>query len=185
MRTERLTLRAWTAEDRALFAEMNADPVVMEHFPATLTRDESDAFVDRIEAGFEARGFGLWVVDVDGSGFAGFTGLAVPRFRVAWMTGRPEPPVEVGWRLRRDAWGHGFATEAARAALAFGFDGVGLEEIVSFTVVGNLRSQAVMRRLGMTRLAFYDHPVEDRDPLPSVAYVLGAADWRHGPRPSR
>ena len=177
LRTERLVLRGWTEADRALFAEMNADPVVMEHFPSTMTREQSDAFVERIEANFEQHGFGLWVVDVFGEGFAGFTGLLVPRFHVDWMDERAEPVVEVGWRLRRDAWGHGYASEAARAAVRFGFEEGGLDEIVSFTVVGNLRSQAVMQRLGMSRLTTYDHPVEGREPLPSVAYLLTRADF--------
>jgi RimJ/RimL family protein N-acetyltransferase len=173
-------MRAWTEADRAPFAAMNADPVVMEHFPSTMTREQSDAFVDRIERQFDEHGFGLWVVDVDGIGFVGFTGLLVPRFHVDWMDDRAQPVVEVGWRLRRDAWGHGYATEAGRAAVAFGFDRVGLEEILSFTLVGNLRSQAVMRRLGMRPLTTYDHPVEGRDPMPSVAYLLERADFGGG-----
>jgi RimJ/RimL family protein N-acetyltransferase len=172
LHTERLTLRHWTEADREPFAALNADPVVMEHFPATLDRRQSDAFVDRIEAQFEERGFGPWAVDVDGMGFVGFTGLLVPRFHATWMDDREQPVVEVGWRLRRDAWGHGYATEAARAAVDFAFDELGRQDVVSMTVVGNVRSQAVMRRLGMRRLAFYDHPVEGIPPLPSVVYLL-------------
>jgi ribosomal-protein-alanine N-acetyltransferase len=172
LRTARLTLRHWTDADREPFAALNADPVVMEHFPSTLDRGQSDAFVDRIEAQFEELGFGPWAVDVEGIGFIGFTGLLVPRFHVDWMDDRQQPVVEVGWRLRRDAWGHGYATEAARAAVAFAFDELGRDEVVSMTVVGNLRSQAVMRRLGMHVLAFYDHPVEGIPPLPSVVHLL-------------
>ena len=182
LRTDRLRLRAWTEADREPFAAMNADADVMEHFPATLSRTESDAFVDRIQGGFARHGFGLWVVDADGV-FVGFTGLAVPRFHVAWMAGREQPVVEVGWRLTRSAWGNGYATEAARAALGFAFGSVGRREVVSFTTVGNLRSQAVMHRLGMSRLATYDHPVEGRPPLPSVVFLVNAQDWAHGPRP--
>ena len=161
---------------------MNADPVVMEHFPATMNREQSDAFVDRIEAQFEQHGFGPWVVDVDGVGFVGFTGLLLPRFHVDWMDDRAQPVVEVGWRLARSAWGHGYATEAARAAVAFGFDRVDLEEIVSLTLVGNLRSQAVMQRLGMHPLTTYDHPVEGREPMPSVAYLLTRDDFEQQSR---
>lgn len=172
LRTGRLILRGWTDADRDVFAELNTDPVVMEHFPSTLTRAESDAFVDRIEAGFAEHGFGLWAVTLAATGeFIGFTGLSVPRFHVAWMDGRPQQPVvEVGWRLKRSAWGHGYATEAARTVLGLGFEDLGLLEIVSFTTVSNVRSQAVMRRIGMTRLVHYDHPVPGHDPLPSVAY---------------
>jgi ribosomal-protein-alanine N-acetyltransferase len=146
LRTERLALRRWRDADREPFAALNADPTVMERLATTLTRDESDAFVDRIERGFEERGFGLWAVEViEGPSFVGFVGLNVPSFEAEFT-----PCVEVGWRLARDAWGHGYATEAARAAIADGFTRVGLDEIVSFTTPGHTRSRAVMERLGMT-----------------------------------
>ena len=171
--TARLVMRGWTATDRDVFAAMNADPEVMEHFPATMSRSESDAFVNRIEQGFDARGFGLWALELRESGrYIGFTGLSVPRFHAPWMEEREQPVVEVGWRLVRSAWGRGLASEAAREACRFGFEEVGRREITSFTVVGNLRSQAVMRRLGMTPLAEYDHPVVGHAPLPSVAFLL-------------
>lgn len=135
---------------------MNADPVVMEHFPGTLTRRESDELVERIEAGFVENGFFLWAVEVRASNeFIGFTGLAAPGFEAHFT-----PAVEVGWRLARSAWGNGYATEAARAAVAFGFEEVGLSEIVSFTTPVNRRSRAVMERLGMSRdpRDDFDHP---------------------------
>lgn len=128
----------------------------MEHFPAQLSREASDELVERIEAGFEAHGFGLWALELrQGGGFIGFAGLAVPAFEAHFM-----PAVEVGWRLARSAWGYGFATEAGRAALAFGFEEAGLDEIVSFTTVSNRRSRAVMERLGMRRdpADDFDHP---------------------------
>jgi RimJ/RimL family protein N-acetyltransferase len=144
--TDRLLLRRWRPEDRAPFAALNADPEVMEHFPARLTRAESDAFVDRIEAGFAEHGFGLWAVEVQATGeFIGFTGLAVPSFDAPFT-----PAVEIGWRLARPAWGHGYASEAARGALDAAFTRYGLAEVVSFTSVDNVRSQAVMLRIGMT-----------------------------------
>ncbi|MGZ4472412.1 MAG: GNAT family N-acetyltransferase [Nocardioidaceae bacterium] len=175
LRTERLLLRGWTAADRDGFAALNADAEVMEHFPSTMTRAESDAAVNRIEAGFAAHGFGLWAVEVVATGeYVGFTGLSVPRFHVPWMDQRHQPVVEVGWRLRRTAWGRGYASEAARAAVAFGFQDVGLPEVVSFTTLTNVRSQKVMERIGMHRLATYDHPIEGADPLPSVVYLLTA-----------
>jgi RimJ/RimL family protein N-acetyltransferase len=156
LHTDRLLLRRWRPEDRAPFAALNADPEVMEHFPARLTRAESDAFVDRIEAGFAEHGFGLWAVEVQATGeFIGFTGLAVPSFDAPFT-----PAVEVGWRLARPAWGHGYASEAARRALAAAFTTYGLAEVVSFTSVDNVRSQAVMRRIGMTHdpADDFDHP---------------------------
>lgn len=126
----------------------------MAHFPATLTRAESDLLIERIEAGFEENGFGLWAVEVrEDEEFIGFVGLGVPEFEAHFT-----PAVEVGWRLARSAWGHGFATEAGRAALEFGFEVANLSEVVSFTTVANQRSRAVMERLGMAH-----DPVEDFD----------------------
>ncbi len=156
LRTERLVLRRWRPNDREPFAHLNADPVVMEHFVSTLTRDESDAFAERIEEGFERRGYGLWAVDVPAvCDFIGFVGLAYHDFPAHFT-----PAVEIGWRLDRDHWGHGYATEAARAAITDGFERVGLEQIVSFTVPANVRSTRVMERLGMTHdpADDFDHP---------------------------
>ncbi|WP_214410333.1 GNAT family N-acetyltransferase [Sphaerisporangium fuscum] len=177
LQTERLILRRWREDDKEPFAEMNADPEVMEHFPSTLTREESDAMVGRIMAGIEEHGYGLWAVEVKETGrFVGFTGIVWQTFEAHFT-----PAVEVGWRLRRDAWGHGYATEAATAALDHGFGPAGLTDIVSMTARSNVRSQAVMRRLGMT----YD-PADDFEhpkpppgsPLrPHVLYRLTAADW--------
>jgi len=139
-----------------LFAELNADPAVMAFMPALLDRRESDALATRIREQFELRGFGLWAVEVPGQvPFIGYVGLSVPRFAAVFT-----PCVEVGWRLARAHWGRGYATEAARASVAFGFDRVGLEEIVSFTVPANIRSIGVMERLGMTHdpADDFDHP---------------------------
>ena len=144
------------AADREPFAAMNADPEVMEHFPAPLTRDESDALVDRIEAGFDEQGWGLWALEERESGaFLGFTGLNRPGFDAHFT-----PAVEIGWRLARPAWGRGYASEAARAAAAFAFETLALDELVSFTAVANVRSQRVMQRIGMTRdpADDFDHP---------------------------
>jgi ribosomal-protein-alanine N-acetyltransferase len=153
LRTERLILRRWRDSDREPFAELNADDETMRFFPATQTREESDAFVDRINAQFDEHGWGLWAVEVAGGApFVGFVGLSVPRFA-------PEL-VEAGWRLHRDHWGNGYATEAARESLRFGFDELQLEEIVSFTTVANLPSRKVMERIGMTHdpSRDFDHP---------------------------
>ncbi len=162
LRTERLLLRRWRDTDRAPFAALNADPAVMEHLPAPLSREESDAFVDRIEAEFEAVGYGLWAVEVVESGrFIGYVGLhRVPFASHFSPTASGTPAVEVGWRLAQEHWGHGDATEAARAAVGHGLHVVGLEEIVSFTSPDNERSWRVMERLGMTRdpRDDFDHP---------------------------
>jgi RimJ/RimL family protein N-acetyltransferase len=156
LRTDRLRLRRWRLEDREPFAAMNADPRVMEFLPALLTREESDAMMARIEARFEKSGYGLWAVEVvGGAPFAGYVGLSMPSFQAKFT-----PCVEIGWRFAFDHWGHGYATEGARAALAFGFDVVGLSEIVSFTVPDNVRSWRVMEKIGMMRDPNddFDHP---------------------------
>jgi len=147
LRTERLLLRRWRDEDREPFAALNADPLVMEHFPSVLTRAESDALVDRIEGRFEESGFGLWAVEVPAvAPFIGFIGLAPIPDDLPFA-----PAMEVGWRLARRHWGQGYATEGARAALRCGAETFGINEFVSMTARSNLRSQRVMRRLGMVR----------------------------------
>ena len=184
LRTERLLLREWREDDRAPFADLNADPEVMEHFPATMTRAESDAFADRIAARLDEVGWGLWAVEVVATGeFIGFTGLAMPRFEAHFT-----PAVEIGWRLARTAWGHGYATEAARHALEFAFVDLELPEIVSFTAVGNGRSRAVMERIGMTHdpADDFDHPLlpEGHPLCRHVLYRKPApASPRHRPAP--
>jgi RimJ/RimL family protein N-acetyltransferase len=147
-------LRDWRDEDLAPFAALNANPQVMEHLPSVLLRVESDALAARIRAELAERGFGLWALEVPGAApFVGFTGLSVPRFS-AHIT----PFVEIGWRIAREHWGRGYATEAARASLSFGFERLALAEIVAFTAAGNTRSRRVMEKLGMT----YD-PADDFD----------------------
>lgn len=147
-------LRRWKAEDRAPFAELNADSEVMRYFPRPLTSDESDALVDRIENGFNQNGFGLWAVAVDGR-FAGFTGLNRTSFDTPMG-----PHVEIGWRLARWAWGHGYATEAAGRVIEYAFGELALDEVYSFTTESNARSEGVMKRIGMTRRVDldFDHP---------------------------
>jgi RimJ/RimL family protein N-acetyltransferase len=157
IRTERLILRAWRPDDLPAFSALNADPEVMRFLPKLLTREESDARVEAICQHFQRHGFGLWAVEAPGiASLIGFTGLSVPTFEAPFM-----PCVEIGWRLARRAWGHGYATEAARAALQFGFQELGLKSIVSYTVPENVRSWRVMERLGMTHdpANDFEHPL--------------------------
>lgn len=155
LRGERVLLRGWSEEDLAPFAAMNADARVMEHYPALLTRVQSDNFVrQRVVPQFADRGFGLWALEVPGvAPFVGYVGLQVPTFEAHFT-----PCVEIGWRLAFPSWGRGYAIEAARVAVAFGFNDAGLEEIVSFTVPANRRSIAVMERLGMSYGGAFEHP---------------------------
>ena len=171
--TKRLVLRRWREADREPFAELNGDPQTLLFFPQTFDRAASDALIDRAEANFEVLGYGLWALEVKETGqFIGFTGLAPMPAGVPGAGG-----VEIGWRLARHAWHHGYATEAARAALRVAFDSLGLAEIWSMTAVLNEPSQAVMRRLGMTEVARFEHPrVPDGHPVkPHVTYHLARA----------
>ncbi|MBS0445480.1 MAG: GNAT family N-acetyltransferase [Proteobacteria bacterium] len=176
--TPRLRLRGWRDADRAPFAALNADPTVMEYFPAAISREASDAGIAAWQAQLDERGWSNWAVERRDSGeFIGFVGLSVPR-----RTLPCSPCVEIGWRLARAHWGHGFASEAARASLAIGFDTIGLAEIVSFTALDNRRSRAVMERIGMTNdpAEDFEHPgVPEGHALRlHCLYRLGRDAWR-------
>ena len=180
LRTARLLLREWEASDLAHFAALNADARVMELLLGPMSRSESDALAQRMRARFEELGFGWWAVEAPGrASFVGALGLSAPRFSAPFT-----PCVEIGWRFAAEHWGQGYATEAARAVLRFGFEDMGLREIVAFTVPHNRRSRAVMERLGMTRREEddFDHPLVERGhPLVRhVLYRLGREDWRAG-----
>jgi RimJ/RimL family protein N-acetyltransferase len=156
IRTARLLMRPWRENDNDPFAAMNADPRVMEYFPALLSPAESAASADRIRRHWTDHGYGLWVIEIPGEfSFIGFVGLSRPNFEAHFT-----PCVEVGWRLAAEHWGRGYATEAARAALRVGFGELSLDEIVSFTTAANRRSVRVMERLGMRRSPEddFDHP---------------------------
>jgi ribosomal-protein-alanine N-acetyltransferase len=175
--TERLLLRRWRSSDEGPFAALNGDEEVMEHFPNILTRAESDWMLADLEARFERQGYGLWAVEVRATGeMIGFVGLNLPTFKEHFM-----PAVEVGWRLSKSAWGHGYATEAARASLSYGFSEAGLDEIVAMTTTTNSRSAAVMERLGMSRdpADDFEHPaIEQGHPLRRhILYRISAAEW--------
>ncbi|CAM3517579.1 GNAT family N-acetyltransferase [Parendozoicomonas haliclonae] len=153
--TERLLLRQWKESDREPFHRMCRDPQVMEYFPALLSRSESDERIDRCKALIDEKGWGFWALEYKQTGeFIGFTGLNTPQDDLPFS-----PCVEIGWRLSPAFWGKGLAIEAAQAALTFGFEQLQLEEIVSFAVKDNLKSTAVMERLGMIREPnTFEHP---------------------------
>jgi ribosomal-protein-alanine N-acetyltransferase len=186
LHTTRLMLRRWRDGDREVFAQINADPEVMRFRLRTLTRQESDSFMDAIEACFDQNGFGHWAVErAHDHRVIGFIGLEVAAEEMPFR-----PLVHIGWHLAPDAWHHGYATEGAAAVLDFAFDEIGLSEVVAHTSVRNEPSQAVMRSLGMTH-----NPADDFDGpwyppehpnRPFVLYRLTEADWRKrtfGPEP--
>jgi RimJ/RimL family protein N-acetyltransferase len=175
--TERLILRQWRDSDREPFRRMNADAAVMEFMPKRLTAEESDGLADRIQKRLEERGFGLFAAELRETGsFIGFVGLSAPAFEAHFT-----PCLEIGWRLAREFWGSGYATEGANAVLRLAFMSLELSEVVSFTAALNVRSRGVMERLGMVRNTKddFDHPMlSATDPLrPHVLYRLARADW--------
>lgn len=173
--TERLRLRQWRPSDRGPFATLNADPRVMACFPAPLEPIASDAMADRCAALITERGWGFWAAEEKTGGqFIGFVGLHVPSPALPFS-----PCVEIGWRLAFPWWGQGLASEAARGALHIGFARLELPEIVAFTTLGNLRSRAVMARLGMREAGGFEHPDLPSDsPLrPHCLYRLSRQTW--------
>lgn len=178
--TDRLICRRWRPGDLAPFAELNACPITMEYFPNTFSYEQTAKIIERIESGFSTEGFGLWALETRDTGrFIGFTGLSRPSFEAEFM-----PCAEIGWRLRRDSWGQGYAREAAAAAIDDGFTRVNLAEIVSFTACTNTRSIRVMQKLGMTnqKSENFLHPaLADGHALkPHVLYRLKRSDWTSG-----
>lgn len=180
IRTDRLLLRRWRDADRPAFHALNADPAVMATIGPVMSRAESDAFLNRIEERFDRDGFGLWCVELDGVSI-GFTGFMAPWFRDG---------IEIGWRIRSQHWGAGYAPEAAAACLAVGFTpeangGFGFREVISFTAAINEKSRRVMDKLGLVRDhdGDFEHPgVPDGDPLrPHVLYRIDADRYRGGP----
>lgn len=159
LETERLILRPWRDSDLVPFAELNADPEVMRYFPAPLGRADSDRLARRLGQKFAAQGWGWWAVEVRGGApFIGFVGLNIPDYAEELPF---SPAFEIGWRLARAHWRKGYAKEAAAEVLRFAFEDLGREEVVSFTAVANLPSQAVMRSIGMMRdpSGDFDHPL--------------------------
>lgn len=188
METKRLYLRTWQDGDLDPFAEMCADPEVMRYFPDVMTRDKSELLISRCIEKQERDGFSMAPVETKATGeFLGFVGLNTPTYAAPLPF---EPCVEIGWRLKRSSWGKVYASEAAHAWLRFGFETIGLEEIVAFTIPANEPSQKVMRRLGMRRDPDGDflHPSlpEDHPVAPHVFYRLAKEDWmersEHGDR---
>lgn len=176
LETARLRLRQWTNDDKTALARLNANARVMEFFPHTLSRAESDALAERIMRALMHRGWGWWAVEVKNQHrFIGFVGISIPSADLPF-----NPCVEVGWRLDYPYWGNGYATEAARAAISFGFGTLNLEKIVSFTTLLNTRSQAVMKKLGMQRGSeTFIHPdvPEGSDLQEHCFYQLSQDSW--------
>lgn len=176
LKTQRLLLRQWQEDDRAIFAQINADPNVMKYYPDILNENESNQIAVKLESLISGRGWGLWAVEKkDDNNFIGFVGLHEPEYDLPVT-----PCVEIGWRLGKEYWGHGYATEAASAALDFAFGRLGLEQVYSFASVSNKRSLAVMQRLGMvnTKLNFQHPVIPEHSPLREhYLYKINRSQW--------
>ncbi len=175
LETPRLRLRQWLAKDYAAYAAMCADEDVMRYFPRPLTRSESNSKIQKMQKLIKENGWGFWAVELKESGeLIGLTGLNKPR-DLPFLKG-----IEVGWQYKVSAWGQGYATEAAKYALEFGFDSLALKNIIAFTAEINQPSRAVMQRLGMQKTAKdFAHPgVPDGNPLKQhVLYTISNEDW--------
>lgn len=181
LETERLYLRQWQPSDFAIFADMNDDPEVMRYFPKLLSATVSDIIANKCQQLIKDKGWGFWAVSLkDGSeksdAFIGFVGLNETHADLHFA-----PCVEIAWRLRKEFWGQGYATEAANASLKFAFEELALDEVVAFTAVINKRSQSVMERLGMTNTQdnFYHPALTSNHPLAEhVLYKINQQEWR-------
>jgi 3-dehydroquinate dehydratase/shikimate dehydrogenase len=179
LKTKRLILRPWKKEDLEPFAALNADLQVMEYFPSTLSREESDQLAGRIQAKFAEKGWGMWAVSAPAiADFIGFIGLNFVDSFSAPFT----PAVEIGWRLGSGFWGQGYAVEGALASLQYGFETLHLNEIVSFTATQNQRSRRVMEKIGMhhNMKDDFDHPkLPEGHPLRRhVLYRFRKEEWK-------
>jgi len=177
IKTERLLMRHWRDEDLALFAKLNADADVMEYYPKILTTTESDAMADKISTLLNERGWGFWAVEQSSDrSFIGFVGLHKPLYELPVT-----PCVEIGWRLAKNFWGKGYATEAALAALEYAFQQLDLTQVYSFTSVSNYKSRSVMERIKMKNIhKNFEHPIIPIDhPLREhVLYKINQCDWQ-------
>lgn len=176
LQTDRLILRQWTAQDRVQFAKINSDPEVMKYYPETLSSEASNAMADKIEDLINTQGWGFWALELkQDSKFIGFTGLHKPHYELPIT-----PCVEIGWRLAKEHWGKGYATEAGRAALNTAFSTLQLPEVYSFATITNSLSIAVMQRLNMKNMhSNFDHPVmPSTSPLKEhCLYKISHSQW--------
>lgn len=169
--TQRLIFRDWEERDLSEFRAMNKDPEVMKYFPKALSDGETQAFYDRIQDEFRDSGYGLYAVETKHNGeFIGFIGFHKATFEADFT-----PCVEIGWRLKRAAWGNGYATEGAKACLDYARRELGFDKVYSFTAKINLRSENVMKKIGLKKISEFNHPVLD-DSSPLMVHVLYAVE---------
>lgn len=153
-KSDRLGFRSWSKNDLDAFAELNADEAVMEHFPETLTKERTKGFIERLQIHYNERGYCYFATEVVGTGeFIGFIGLAYQRYQTTFS-----PGVDIGWRLKKSAWGNGYATEGAKRCLDYAFNDLKLEKVFSTCTIDNTKSENVMRKIGMKKMGRFKHP---------------------------
>jgi RimJ/RimL family protein N-acetyltransferase len=179
LESERVLLRQWVESDVPSFVQLNSDPKVMQYFPQALTEQESRGFVSVMSSVIDENGWGFWAAELKSSGdFIGFVGLNIPRTILPFS-----PCVEVGWRLHKEYWGNGYATEGGRVSLAYAFECMKIDEVVSFTTKSNYKSRKVMERLGMENTGenFKYPDIPNEHPLSEhVLYKISKAQWSKG-----
>lgn len=174
--SKRIGLRKFRSGDLDAMSAINADPQVMEHYPSTYDRHQTQDFIQRVNGKIDENGFSMWAAELIATGeLLGFVGISKVPFEEDFT-----PAVEIGWRLAKKHWGHGYATEAANACLQFAFEKAQLDSVVSFTSLPNERSEKVMQRIGMTKVGEFDHPkIEKGHRLQKhVLYKISKADWQ-------
>lgn len=173
--SERLGFRNWRPDDLEMFASMNADAEVMAHFPKPLTSQESEAFLDRLQTHYETHRYYYFATEIRQTGeLIGFIGLAYQTYSTEFT-----PATDIGWRLKRSAWGHGYATEGAKRCLEFGFSELHLDQIIATCTIQNKKSEQVMKKIGMTKHVVFKHPKLKAFPDHEhcVCYIMTKTQW--------
>jgi RimJ/RimL family protein N-acetyltransferase len=174
--SERLGFRNWSGKDLTEFSKLNADLEVMEHFPKPLTEKETADFIDRLKKHYADNGFNYFATEVLDSGeFIGFIGLAFKDFKTEFT-----PAVDIGWRLKKSSWGNGYATEGASRCLEFGFNQLNLEKIIATCTEKNVKSENVMKKIGMGKIGNFKHPLLEEYPeyQKCICYAVTKETWQ-------
>ncbi len=153
-KSERLGFRNWTNNDLKELTEINSDPEVMEHFPSTLSEKETENLMERLKKHYDEREYTYFATDIlETSELIGFIGLAYQTYKTEFS-----PATDIGWRLKKTAWGKGYATEGAKRCLEYAFNELKMNKIFSICTINNRKSENVMKKIGMTKKGEFNHP---------------------------
>lgn len=177
-KSKRLGFRNWNKNDLTEFAKINADLEVMEHFPNPLTEKETAEFIMRLKTHYEKNGYNYFATEILESGeLIGFIGLAFQDYKTEFT-----PAIDIGWRLKKTAWGKGFATEGAKKCLEFAFNKLNLCNVISTCTERNYKSESVMKKIGMKKIGTYKHPKLKEYPeyQNCICYGINKNAWQQG-----